>query len=484
MLLLNLIVISGLGLCRADHHSDAPPYPPWAFRSGLPILPDCMSRDKHGDCGNITSFTDECTSLKCTRKDVYGDCTYWEYMTELNCMCKELSAQSCRRSCEGVVQTSQVYQWLNATCSVLADWSGLPQNWTSLVNEFDMVDYKFSPAWGWEGPSCLQDCDPDVSQPVREAVFNGTAIVQALNASDIRLGYEPYYMLAPALDGSGPDVYTEMDMYWSRGDFCQSYSKQGLPSCCSSPLDSTKYLLWFHTICSKAKAGSPLPNDWRDQLKVVNSTTDIDASIVSVPSCTQGVCTIDLQALKSNLTSQKCIVDTMDNCTSTPTVINIDAFCSNIDHESLCPGACQLSWERAELLRFMNNSCGPEDDWDGLPANWTSLLSVQDTELSPWAPRITVNITRVQENSEAQDQREVKCPSNAAKLGVFAAVNLVSHSPRSHDDANFGLGGGVPDPYPRSPHCRAAIDIQFLRTIGHTRMDLHGSSHSGASAQQ
>lgn len=83
---------------------------------------------------------------------------------------------------------------------------------------------------------------------------------------------------------------------------------------------------------------------------------------------------------------------------------------------STCNNSCQLSWERAEYLQWINATCSATRNSNNLPANWTSLLSVQENELLPWHWEVR------SENTTASSSTE-KCSSTAAKLGAFLAVN-------------------------------------------------------------
>jgi hypothetical protein len=222
-------------------------------------------------------------------------------------------------------------------------------------------------------------------------------------------------------------MYFENDEYLSRGEFCQTYLDDGMPECCSSGVNRTQYLLWIYRTCNAAKIGPVLPTTWRNELMLVDPTSEVTASVIpELPSCMKdNACHTDLDTMRQNLTMQKCVV-VNDNCTDTPMVINITTFCSDIAYETTCSSACRLSWERAELLRFMNESCFMAKGWQGLPSNWTLLLQIQDNELSPWAPIIQWDSSSANGNSSKPTESKAKCPSNAAKLGVFAAVNVVS----------------------------------------------------------
>lgn len=63
--------------------------------------------------------------------------------------------------------------------------------------------------------------------------------------------------------------------------------------------------------------------------------------------------------------------------------------------------------------------------WDGLPKNWTSLLSVQEWELLPWSWQVRANNGQASHrNGTFNKSGSDTCPSTAAKLTAFAAANI------------------------------------------------------------
>jgi hypothetical protein len=73
----------------------------------------------------------------------------------------------------------------------------------------------------------------------------------------------------------------------------------------------------------------------------------------------------------------------------------------------------------------MNSTCEPIAGWDGLPKNWTSLLSVQEWELLPWSWQVRANNDQASHhNGTFNKSGSATCPSTAAKLTAFAAANI------------------------------------------------------------
>jgi hypothetical protein len=73
----------------------------------------------------------------------------------------------------------------------------------------------------------------------------------------------------------------------------------------------------------------------------------------------------------------------------------------------------------------MNSTCGTVTGWNGLPENWTSLLSVQEWELLPWTWQVrSKNDQAAHQNGTLNNSGSAKCPSTAAKLTAFAAANI------------------------------------------------------------
>jgi hypothetical protein len=141
--------------------------------------------------------------------------------------------------------------------------------------------------------------------------------------------------------------------------------------------------------CGASRHSSGLPPDWTSSLLLVDNSTDSLRSNISYPSCVaDSDCYSGLNRTQWDLTAVKCVLDG-DICDSTPTVINIHQFCGNITYGDTCKDSCTLSWQRPDLLTWMNNTCGNVTDWKGLPRNWTILLGIQEGELMPWAPDIS-----------------------------------------------------------------------------------------------
>src|SRR5438045_1787614 len=68
---------------------------------------------------------------------------------------------------------------------------------------------------------------------------------------------------------------------------------------------------------------------------------------------------------------------------------------------------------------YLNKTCGsieepnPWSPWNGLPSNWTALLSPSLAELRPWPAVVVSNNISL-----------LNCPTPAANLGVFAGTNV------------------------------------------------------------
>ncbi|OCK89295.1 uncharacterized protein K441DRAFT_681270 [Cenococcum geophilum 1.58] len=185
-------------------------------------------------------------------------------------------------------------------------------------------------------------------------------------------------------------------------------------TCNPTGIERTQLLLWVNRICSGVSAFPGMPDRWNDSLLLMNVSYH-DQSNFTRPSCLKpNDCFQILNSTETNCSSTRCTLDGTGNCTSTPVAVDIPCFCKPMGFDRTCNRNCKLSWERKEYLEWMNSTCSSTQDWNGLPKNWTALLVVQEDELLPWNWQIRAT------NSTATQH----CPSTAAKLGAFAAVNI------------------------------------------------------------
>ncbi|KAK4225974.1 hypothetical protein QBC38DRAFT_481728 [Podospora fimiseda] len=89
-------------------------------------------------------------------------------------------------------------------------------------------------------------------------------------------------------------------------------------------------------------------------------------------------------------------------------------WCRGISYPETCDGMCALSWQRGDLLTWMNETCSPVIGWNGLPSNWTDLVPVLRSDLNPWPWNVT--------SSDGEKGRD--CPSSGGLLAAFAAINI------------------------------------------------------------
>lgn len=89
-------------------------------------------------------------------------------------------------------------------------------------------------------------------------------------------------------------------------------------------------------------------------------------------------------------------------------------WCRDISYPQTCGGLCPLSWERARLVAWMQETCSPVLGWSGLPQDWINLLEVQASDLNPWP----WNVTSLRPGDAE------RCPSPGGLLGAFAAINI------------------------------------------------------------
>ncbi|KAF8855318.1 hypothetical protein BDZ45DRAFT_506509 [Acephala macrosclerotiorum] len=97
-------------------------------------------------------------------------------------------------------------------------------------------------------------------------------------------------------------------------------------------------------------------------------------------------------------------------------MVDMECFCSDVKYGDTCTGNCGLAWERAQYLNWLNDTCFPLGNVSTMPGNWTTLLSVQRSEMIPGSWDLTPNL--------ASTTPKQSHPPNSSKLLVFAGVNF------------------------------------------------------------
>jgi hypothetical protein len=124
-----------------------------------------------------------------------------------------------------------------------------------------------------------------------------------------------------------------------------------------------------------------------------------------------------LSTVELNCSSTRCgSVDQDGDCNSV-TAVSLECFCSQVKYGISCTNNCGLSWERAQYLNWLNEVCSPIGPGTSLPSNWTSLLSVQRSEMLPGSWQVAFNIS-------PSGASQPNCPTASNKLLGFAAVNI------------------------------------------------------------
>ncbi len=349
-----------------------------------------MTTDRAGDCPQVTSLIGDCSAVQCIRTFV-GGCVGTATLVDESCVCGNFTVGTCQKSCSGDIPLAGFYRWLNATCAYLPDWNGLPSDWHSVIDDLDVIpigeinyasDYYGVPNYSseiyvipisYQFPACLmsQQCS-QYTTDWYDCVFNSTEVYFATTGLTCNSGRGP-----------SEEVPCGFDLYLDRSCACGSFADTIPASCqseCGSGINNTLYDLWLNRTCGGSHHFQALPANWTSSLQLVDNKTYVPTSKIQYPSCITGSdCYSDLNATQWNLTSVRCVLSG-DDCSSTPTVVDIPQF----------------------------------------------LLLVQESELMPWAPVVEWN------NSEAKIANVTSyslirppCPSDGAKLGVFAAVNLV-----------------------------------------------------------
>ena len=386
----------------------------WVQPTKILDTPGCTKAGNDSDgCPKPLDLV-QCTSIQCT-KSLFGGCMERENLTNTACLCNKYSSDSCKACDRGGVARQRWFRWLNATCSSVSGWSGLPANWDSQTSSLDVIPVgNFTDAYYYRGDAPFYTLN--YSQP---ACANNTCPPFSgclANGSDI------------------PWLYSNSVLYLDRSCMCTSPVADFSNTCtgCTSPLERTRLLTWYNATCYNATGFSDTSSEWAKDLLLIDQNHLVQSELIW-PDCVGGsACTPSLNDTEVECTSTRCKPGSDGNCVETLAVERA-CFCKDLSYGKSCNGTCELVWERQDYLNWLNTTCSPVAGWSGLPANWTQLLNVQDAELLPWhwevqTPDYFANASNATHlandtNSTTDAEARPQCPSTAAKIGVYAAVN-------------------------------------------------------------
>jgi hypothetical protein len=126
-----------------DSDNTIPSSPPWFYPNAFQAWPDCVSTQL-GSCLWNTSQLENCSATKCVML-LFGGCTTTGTLVNQDCFCTGLSYPTCAGSCITSIDRPELLTYMNNTCSSVEGWSGLPGNWTDLLN-VQVSDLK---PWPW-----------------------------------------------------------------------------------------------------------------------------------------------------------------------------------------------------------------------------------------------------------------------------------------------------------------------------------------------
>jgi hypothetical protein len=295
------------------------------------------------------------------------------------------------------LEPTSLLLWLNAACGQATEFAGLPDNWHSSLA---IVNSTFSDVFS--GPSCLQGG----SSPGSDCSINATesSCTRTLCGSQAQNG-----------DCSAVSM-VDMHCFCSQVKYSSCIGSGGL---CSSGLDTTGLLLWLNGTCGSVEGFSGMPSNWESSLSVINNTYSVVDSF-PWPSCLSAGNYTDcqLQSTESNCTRALCNNTNANGDCSSVSMIDMSCFCSDVKYGTSCTRNCGLSWERPQFLNWLNVTCSLHvPPGVSLPLNWTSLLSVQTSEMLPWRWQLASDLP-------PGDPSRSHCPSASSKLLAFAAVNF------------------------------------------------------------
>ena len=389
----------------------------WVFQDDFPLVPICMvmGDNSTGDCPDVMDLFLKCSSEQCT-KSLFGGCMETAVLTDEACICQHYSSNTCVHSCPGEVKRHQYSDWLNVVCAHLPGWTGLSSDWNVLSSPLEVLDvgsiewdHKSGYEQYLESPTYTYTYRPPLCANEHCSAFdNCLANGSVVSATDMDGGFD------------------NNTLYLDQSCFC-THTFDDFPYVCTgcdSDYDRTALLGWYNATCSNATGFPNMPADWASQLLFFTDNNIIQSNF-SWPKCLgEAACTPGLNDTEVSCTSTRCQMDDTGNCTATLSV-DRSCFCQDLSYDISCSGSCSLSWERKEKLQWLNQTCSSAPSWAGLPSNWTSLLNIQEDELLPWhwGVQIIESSTNITDSTGAPHSQHI-CPSTAAKLGAYAAVNV------------------------------------------------------------
>ena len=389
----------------------------WVYQDDFPLVPNCvvLGDNSTGDCPDVMDLFRKCTSEQCT-KSLFGGCMETANLTDEACICQHYSSNTCVHSCPGDVKRHEYSTWLNAVCAHLPGWTELSSDWDVLssplevlnvgIIHFDQMPYyeqymeypTYTYTYG--PPLCANKSCPAFDN----CLANGSVV------------------WATDMDGG----FDNNTLYLDQSCFCTHTFDEFQYVCtgCDSELDHTALLGWYNATCSNATEFPNVPSDWASELLFFTDNYILQSNF-SWPKCLgKAACTPGLNNTEVNCTSTRCQTDDSGNCIAA-LAVDQPCFCRDLSYDNSCSGSCSLSWERKEKLQWLNKTCSSAPGWGGLPSNWTSLLNIQEDEILPWHWGVqTIESSANLTNSTGAPHLQHICPSTAAKLGAYAAVNV------------------------------------------------------------
>jgi hypothetical protein len=218
---------------------------------------------------------------------------------------------------------------------------------------------------------------------------------------------------------------------------------------CILPGEPNALLSWANEACNLTTDAQKLWNDSTSkQEEAYSHLAEVD-SFDRGPSCSEN-CQALTSLYSSSLFSETCIGGTVySSCIpQSEPLVNRTQFCIGLPDPKECPGACTFGNSPRELFTWANGTCAKEsfdiemwrnatmaeeEAWvfEWIPAlvpwNWTVQASPQAAMLSTLGIQITDPATSSTPYLSIPPWGPGTCASSTSeKLGVFAAVNIVS----------------------------------------------------------
>ena len=219
------------------------------------------------------------------------------------------------------------------------------------------------------------------------------------------------------------------------------------PFDCLVPPGPAKLLSWVDSVCNTTDLHSRWSNSNSQRSQIFSHLISVDS--FKAPSCSRS-CQSLSDLYNASLFSEPCAdKDNKGNCRDSGKFVNTTQYCSGLAGVTdYCPNACTYGNEPRSLFSFLNTTCtlgapvmmgwrnttlAKEEKWLAqwipslLPWDWAVQSHAHAIEPSSRGIQITDPMASSTPYISVRSSGAGTCPtSTSQKLGVFAAVNVMS----------------------------------------------------------